>query len=182
MLLTSYVDAGSIYLRVFKQESILEVWKKSNSKYYLDETINICALSGLLGPKEAEGDYQVPEGFYKIKSINPYSKYKRSFELNYPNAYDKKRNRTGSFIMIHGGCASIGCIAIEDYNIERLYKLIKRKRAVKVDIYPFRMTELNLYSYQDGIWDSFWYKLKKRYDYFEKYHSIPRVNKYTYTF
>ena len=45
--------------------------------------------SGTTGPKRAEGDYQVPEGFYYINEFNPNSKYHLSLGLNYPNASDK---------------------------------------------------------------------------------------------
>ncbi len=51
-----------IVLRIFKEESKLEVWKKKNTgRYDLLETYEICKWSGKLGPKFKEGDRQAPE-------------------------------------------------------------------------------------------------------------------------
>ena len=55
-----------LYLRSFKYDSQLEIWVRNDSKeqYKLFKTYKVCALSGSLGPKRMEGDYQVPEVFY----------------------------------------------------------------------------------------------------------------------
>src|SRR5262245_22771079 len=54
-------------IRIFKESSELEVWKRTASGgYKLFNTYEICAWSGALGPKIAEGDRQSPEGFYTI--------------------------------------------------------------------------------------------------------------------
>ncbi len=89
----------------------------------------ILAASGTLGPKLREGDRQVPEGFYRIESLNPNSLFHLSLRLDYPNAADRARGRAdgrtslGGDIMIHGGNASIGCIAVGDVAIEDLFVL-----------------------------------------------------------
>ena len=50
-----------IMMRIFKEESILEVWKqKNNGKYDLIASYDICKWSGELGPKYMEGDRQAP--------------------------------------------------------------------------------------------------------------------------
>ncbi|MFX5603033.1 hypothetical protein ABTD90_21020, partial [Acinetobacter baumannii] len=66
-----------LYIRSFKYDSQLEVWVRNNSKeaFKLFKTYKICALSGALGPKRIEGEYQVPEGFYTINLFNPKSTY-----------------------------------------------------------------------------------------------------------
>ena len=89
----------------------------------------ILAASGRLGPKLREGDGQVPEGLYRIESLNPNSLFHLSLRLDYPNASDRARgredgrSRLGGDIMIHGGAASIGCIAVGDVAIEELFVL-----------------------------------------------------------
>ena len=79
-------------------------------------TYPICLWSGRLGPKLREGDRQAPEGFYTVSAeqLNPNSRWHRSFSLGFPNAFDQAHGRTGSFIMVHGGCPSIGCYAMTD--------------------------------------------------------------------
>ncbi len=76
-----------------------------------------------------EGDGQVPEGLYRIESLNPNSSYHLSMKLNYPNTFDLKqaksegRDRPGSNIFIHGKSVSIGCLAMGDSAIEELFVL-----------------------------------------------------------
>ena len=104
-----------------KQEKMLEIWASgANGQFRLIRTYPILGASGLLGPKLREGDRQVPEGIYRIESLNPNSRYHLSMRINYPNEFDracaKEENRTniGGDIMIHGGSASIGCLAMGD--------------------------------------------------------------------
>src|SRR5690606_34299353 len=50
-----------IMVRIFKEESTLEVWKqKDNGRYDLIASYDICRWSGKLGPKFREGDRQAP--------------------------------------------------------------------------------------------------------------------------
>ncbi|MCG3129817.1 MAG: hypothetical protein FLDDKLPJ_00552 [Phycisphaerae bacterium] len=89
----------------------------------------ILGASGELGPKLREGDGQVPEGVYLIESLNPNSRFHVSLRLNYPNEFDRRmgvadgRERLGSDIMIHGGTASVGCLAMGDAVAEELFVL-----------------------------------------------------------
>lgn len=89
----------------------------------------ILGASGELGPKLRRGDLQVPEGVYRIDYLNPNSVAHLSLGLSYPNPYDRARaaedGRTelGSAIMIHGGVASEGCLAIGDRQAEELFVL-----------------------------------------------------------
>ncbi|MEX2552713.1 MAG: hypothetical protein WD627_06910, partial [Actinomycetota bacterium] len=54
-------------IRIFKESSELEVWKRTASgEYKFFKTYEICAWAGELGPKFREGDRQSPEGFYTI--------------------------------------------------------------------------------------------------------------------
>ncbi|HLP75399.1 MAG TPA: L,D-transpeptidase family protein [Candidatus Paceibacterota bacterium] len=89
----------------------------------------ILAASSYPGPKLHEGDGQVPEGIYPIESLNPNSSFHVSLRVGYPNAFDKaqanKEGRTnlGGDIMIHGGAASVGCLAMGDEVSENLFTL-----------------------------------------------------------
>ena len=171
-----------VFIRIFKAESLLEVWIRSGTEYQHLKDYFICAYSGTLGPKLQEGDRQAPEGFYKVKKyqLNPNSKYHLSFNLGFPNQYDHEHNRTGSFLMVHGSCVSDGCYAMTDEKIEEIYMLVERalqrgQKYVQVHAYPFRMTEENMEFYSESEWYEFWVNLKEGYDYFEAEHLPPHI-------
>lgn len=172
-----------VYVRIFKLEAQMEVWMQAgDGRYKLFRTYNICNWSGDLGPKLKEGDKQSPEGYYLVgaKQLNPASKYYLSFNIGFPNAYDRAHGRTGSALMVHGGCLSVGCYAITDENIQELYILIRDalnsgQNSFPVHAYPFRMTAENMALHKDSEWRAFWANLKQGYDIFEKTHVPPVV-------
>lgn len=178
-----------IYIRIFKEESALELWMADRaqdpgepSQWRLLRTFPICAWSGRLGPKLKEGDHQSPEGFYRVgkSSLNPNSRFHLSFNLGFPNAYDRAHGRTGSFLMVHGNCVSVGCYAMTDPFMEVIYRLVEAallegQPHVPVHIFPFRMTEENLHKYRSNPWTDFWREIKPAYDAFEKNKQPPSV-------
>ena len=164
-----------LYVRIFKAESEMEVWLgRSDGEYVLFRTYPICNWSGDLGPKTKEGDKQAPEGFYMVstRQMNPQSAYFLSFNLGYPNAYDRAHGRTGSALMVHGGCKSVGCYAITDAAIQELFVLAREaltagQRQFPVHAFPFRMGEDNMAIREGNRWYPFWQNLKQGYDAFE---------------
>ena len=117
-----------ILIRLFKEESELEVWKQDTTgRYQLLKVYPICRWSGDLGPKVREGDRQAPEGFYQITPnlMNPNSNYYLAINTGFPNAYDKANGRHGAFLMIHGDCSSRGCYAMTDEQIGEIYSLAR---------------------------------------------------------
>jgi murein L,D-transpeptidase YafK len=173
-----------ILLRVFKEESELEVWKQTASgRFELFKLYPICRWSGELGPKLHEGDYQAPEGFYAItpRLMNPNSAYYLAINMGFPNAFDAANGRDGSFIMIHGTCASVGCYAMTDEQISEIYGLARDafaggKPAFQVQAYPFRMTPDNLARHRTNPNLPFWQMLKVGNDHFEATHLEPKVD------
>jgi len=170
-----------VFLRAFKEEKRLELWVQESDKktFKLFRKYPIAAASGTLGPKLAEGDGQVPEGFYRVSSrlMNPQSRYHLAFNIGYPNRYDKKQGRTGSYIMVHGSNVSIGCLAMTDEKIEEIYSLCAAahrggQRHFSIHIFPFHMTDKRLDIEKTNRWHPFWKKLKLGYDAFEK-NKIP---------
>ncbi len=187
--LTQYLDevnaelGNPVLIRIFKSTYLLEIWIKGDGEYKHLKSYPICKYSGELGPKLKEGDKQAPEGFYKITkdSLNPNSRFHLSMNIGYPNRYDKEHNRTGSYIMIHGGCVSIGCFAMGDDQIEEIYELVESalnagQKEVQVQIYPFRMTKKELKRHSKNKWYQFWLNLKEGYDYFEEKRLPPKVD------
>lgn len=120
----------SVALLAIKQSSKLELWDTSTPNPTYITTYDILAKSGINGPKLLEGDYQVPEGIYKLIGLNPNSSYHLSMKVNYPNAFDKKhaktdgRTKLGGDIFIHGKALSVGCLAMGDVVIEQLFTLV----------------------------------------------------------
>lgn len=171
-----------VFIRIFKEESLLEVWIRSGAEYQHLKDYYICAYSGTLGPKLQEGDRQAPEGFYKVKKhqLNPNSQYHLSFNLGFPNAYDRAHGRIGSYLMIHGNCVSDGCYAMTDEKIEEIYALVEGalqngQRYVQVHAFPFRMTDENMALYAESEWYDFWTNLKEGYEYFELEKLPPHI-------
>ena len=114
-----------VFIRIFKEEKELEVWVKPGQKFKLFRTYPICKFSGELGPKLREGDGQSPEGFYRVEArqMHPTSRYHLAFNIGFPNEYDRFHKRTGSFLMVHGNCVSVGCYAMTDDTIKEIYTL-----------------------------------------------------------
>lgn len=164
-----------IFIRIFKQPGTLELWVKNGNRFDLFRTYPVCKFSGDIGPKLKEGDGQAPEGVYLVTphAMNPNSSYHLSFNLGYPNKFDRFHGRTGSALMVHGRCVSIGCYAMGDPAIEEIWTvasqaLAEGQRYFQVECYPFVMTSANLEKQRKNRWYSFWSDLKPIYDAFEK--------------
>ena len=173
-----------VFLRIFKSESILEVWmRKDSGVYVLFESYPICHWSGTIGPKVSEGDKQNPEGFYTItrSQLHLIGRHPRSLNLGFPNPYDKALGRNGSYILVHGGCTSVGCFAMTNAVIAEIYDLAEQalKRGgqnfIHVHAFPFRMTEQNVAAHAASPWFQFWTNLKEGYDAFEQTKLPPRI-------
>ncbi len=176
-------EKAPLYIRIFKEESVLEAWKQTkDGTYALLKTYPICAYSGKIGPKKKEGDRQAPEGFYDITpgQMNPNSSYYLSFNIGYPNKFDRSYGRTGAHLMVHGSCSSRGCYAMEDEQIAEIYALGREafdggQRAFPVHAFPFRMTPENMARVSGDEDFAFWQNLKNGYDHFQITHIPPKV-------
>lgn len=170
-------------IRVFKSESELEVWKESNGSFVLFATYPICHWSGSVGPKLRDGDKQAPEGFYTVsrKQLRHVGRWPKSLYLNYPNIFDQSLARTGSLILIHGGCTSVGCFAMTNPVMDEIHRLSMAaidggQDHIPVHVFPFRMTKDNWETHERSPWQAFWINLKEGYDLFEKDKLPPRVS------
>lgn len=189
-LATKGLELGApVFLRLTKttnasdDKGYLEAFVKSeNGRFELFKKWEICTYSGELGPKLKEGDGQSPEGFYFVEpsQMNPYSSYHLSFNLGFPNAFDRAHGRTGSFLMVHGDCVSIGCYAITDEGVEEAYTLMMAafeggQPFIRVHIFPFPMTDTNLSAAADNRNLPFWENLKEGWEALERGHTPPNV-------
>lgn len=173
-----------IMVRIFKEEGVLEVWKqKNNGKYDQIASYEICKWSGKLGPKYIEGDRQAPEGFYTVRpaQMNPNSNYYLSFNIGFPNAYDRANGRTGQHLMVHGACSSSGCYSMTDEQVAEIYAFGRDafkggQRDFQIQAFPFRMTAANMARYKNDPNYSFWKMLKQGYDAFETTKVPPKVD------
>ena len=183
-------DSLQIYLRAFKTEKKIELWGKNtcDSAFSLIKEFPICEISGDIGPKRCSHDLQVPEGFYHINELNPYSKYYLSMKINYPNASDSirgKQGHLGNLIYIHGNCESSGCIAITDERIKELFVYCieaynSGQKEIAITIFPTQLTDTNYARLTKGYSKnkdkiSLWADLKKNYDLFNQCKVPPAV-------
>jgi murein L,D-transpeptidase YafK len=171
-----------VYLRIFKASSELELWMLKGDKYVLLDVYPICHWTGTIGPKLREGDRQSPEGFYSVgaRQMRLVGRWRSAFNLGFPNPYDQLNKRTGSYILVHGGCSSTGCFAMTDVVQDEIYGLAdaahkQGQTRFHVHVFPFRMTDENLAAHADSPWASFWQDLKVAYDTFERTRVPPRV-------
>jgi murein L,D-transpeptidase YafK len=172
-----------VYIRIFKLESELELWVQKGDRFERFATYPICLWSGRLGPKLREGDRQAPEGFYTVdaEQLNPNSVMHRSFSLGFPNVFDRAHGRTGSFLMVHGGCASIGCFAMTHPTVDEIWRMVTAaleggQPRFAVHVFPFRMSERALDFRKGYRWHGFWSDLKKGYDLFQPGRIPPAVS------
>ncbi len=180
-----------VFIRSFKYDGQLEVWVKNEAKekYKLFKTYKVCLLSGAMGPKRMQGDYQVPEGFYYINEFNPRSNYHLALGLNYPNASDKILSdslRPGNAIYIHGSCVSVGCIPVTDNDIEEIYLIASSAKAsgedfIPVHVFPVRYDRKKSFEFFENYCrnnpslEKFGLQLKAAYDKFEATKEVPLV-------
>lgn len=169
-------QGDEVLIRIFKEEGMLELWMKPKNSREFRHFANypICNFSGILGPKMYEGDLQSPEGFYRVyrSSLNPHSRFYKSFNLGYPNNFDRSLGRTGSYLMVHGKCDSVGCYAMTDAQIDEIYRLVEMalqngQSYVEVQAYPFKMTPERLERAKHSIHYEFWNNLHEGYEQFE---------------
>lgn len=173
-----------VLVRIFKQESELEVWKIDRTgRYGLLKTYPMCRWSGKLGPKTRNGDRQAPEGFYHVSArmLNPKSQYYVSFNLGYPNRLESALGYTGEALMVHGACSSSGCYALTDQGVGEIYSVVSKalasgQGAFQVQAYPFRMTPGNMALHRVDGNLPFWRTLKEGYDAFELTKQQPKVS------
>ncbi|MBC8101383.1 MAG: L,D-transpeptidase family protein [Cytophagales bacterium] len=140
-----------VTLIVLKEEKRLEVWGANGRGLYRRLAVyEILAASGTGGPKRKEGDRQVPEGFYRISALNPASQFHLSLRVDYPNAEDVahrtvERRALGGDIYVHGGAASIGCVALGDPAIEEVFCLVAqaapRERRILLTPFDLRLRQ-----------------------------------------
>jgi murein L,D-transpeptidase YafK len=182
--------AAEVFFRVFKRERVLEVWVRSPdaARFQLLKEYRICALTGDAGPKRRQGDEQTPEGFYEIDLFNPNSQYHLSLHVSYPNASDRILGAGGPLggdIYVHGGCKTLGCIAVEDDQIKEIYWLAVEARAVgqrniPIHIFPARldheeMDRLAAIFSRDRRMLQFWENLRPGYEFFERTRVPPTM-------
>jgi len=174
-----------ILVRAFKQDKILEVWKRDKTgRFALLKSYPLCTTGGVPGPKIREGDKQSPEGFYTVtpSRMNPNSQFHLAYDIGYPNAFDRAWGRTGAAIMVHGECTgSAGCFIGTNEQIEEIYGLAREafaggQRSFQVQAYPFRMTAENLAKNRRSPHLAFWKNLKQGHDHFEVTKLEPKVD------
>ena len=122
-----------IALLTFKQERHIQLFARDeNTSWHYIHTYPLTAFSGRLGPKLKENDLQIPEGVYRLTTLNPFSAMHLSMMINYPNNFDRLqaskdgRRKLGGNIFLHGKSLSVGCLAVGNKAIDQLFMLVHR--------------------------------------------------------
>ncbi|KJN08958.1 transpeptidase [Klebsiella aerogenes] len=172
-----------VYIEIFKEERMLDLYVKMGETYQLLDSYRICNYSGGLRPKQRQGDFKSPEGFYNVSrsQLKPDSRFYKAINIGFPNAYDRAHGYEGKYLMIHGACVSVGCYAMTDTGIDEIFQfvtgaLVFGQPSVQVSIYPFRMTDANMARHKFSYYADFWKQLKPGYDYFQQTHKPPVVS------
>lgn len=180
-----FTRGAEVFIRAFKEEAVLELFLRQpgDGPFVWFRSYPIVAASGDLGPKLAESDRQVPEGFYQVTraSMKSDSRFHLAMNLGFPNAYDRAHQRTGSFLMIHGGRASVGCLAMTDEKIEEIYTLCDEAHSagqelISVHLFPFRFSAERMAATADLPWHEFWRNLSEGDALFEAHRIPPKVS------
>ncbi|UOQ52909.1 L,D-transpeptidase family protein [Hymenobacter cellulosivorans] len=173
-----------VFFRVFKSGRRFEAWARNQGEgtFQLLRTYRVAGTSGTLGPKRAEGDNQVPEGFYRIDRFNPISTYYMSLGLDYPNASDRALGgpKPGSHIFVHGSNVTVGCLPITDDCIQEVYLLALEARCagqqdMQIHIFPFELTTQNLERALGSKHYAFWQSLRPGFAQFDEHLTLPNV-------
>ena len=175
--------SAPVLIRTYTKEAELEIWKLAKDGRYVHiKTFPLCRWSGQLGPKQTQGDRQVPEGFYSIarRQMNPNSHYYLSFDIGFPNVYDKAHGASGGYLMVHGTCSSAGCYAMTDKQIGEIYAIAREafaggQQAFQFQAFPFRVSAQNMARYRLDKNIDFWRQLKEGSDRFEAAGEEPIV-------
>ncbi len=138
------------------------------------QTFRSAAGRASSAPRHTKATASRPKGFYSITPamMNPHSAYYLSFNIGYPNAYDRAHGATGGLVMVHGVCSSAGCFSMTDAQIAEIFALAREsfnggQRAIQMQSYPFHMNAQNLAKYRLDPNMPFWKELKKGNDHFE---------------
>lgn len=118
---------------VDKQHQKLYVFHKADGFQKVFESA--CSTGKNPGPKEEEGDGRTPTGiFFVTKVVNnpgdPETFGSMAFPLDYPTIPDKRANRNGGNIWIHGTTKKLlprqsnGCVVLHDNDLKRLADFI----------------------------------------------------------
>ena len=180
---SGFGDQPRLYIRLFKEEKELEVWVLVGKAYKLFQSFAICAYSGKLGPKLKEGDGQAPEGFYHVPVADLLwrsKKWPQALNLGFPNVFDAQNGRTGSYLLIHGGCSSKGCYALENGPMAQVFALVSLaaragQKLFPIHIFPFRFGKAAWQKYKTHRWQAFWRGLAPAYHYFNQHRLLPEI-------
>jgi murein L,D-transpeptidase YafK len=124
----------------------MHVLEQSRPGWFSEQEVIPISIGKAGYDKLREGDLKTPVGVYQVTRFLSDAalddKYGHgAFPLNYPNAYDRLRARTGSGIWLHGlpkgvesrpRLDSDGCVVVGNETLDRLHPLIKARETLVV--------------------------------------------------
>ncbi|MEK6823833.1 MAG: L,D-transpeptidase family protein [Nanoarchaeota archaeon] len=105
--------------------------------------------------KQKEGDSRTPEGLYKVsKKLNEgQTAFYKGLLINYPNKEDRKADKTGSLIEIHGEGSglegnnggsnwTLGCVALSNKDIDKIFPYLDGNTNIVIVRYTTKLDSL----------------------------------------
>ena len=131
-------DDGPAYAIVVEKDTQTVTLYEYKDTFCLSHKFS-CSTGEVAGNKQKSGDRKTPEGIYfftkafKKRDLNPiYGN--RAFVMDYPNLVDRKSNRGGNNIWLHGSNKPIrsrdsnGCVVMDNDELEILARCIQLNR------------------------------------------------------
>jgi uncharacterized protein (TIGR02246 family) len=128
-----------------KETHTLYLFENRNNRPFLIKAFKM-ASGKVAGDKSQQGDHRTPEGVYQLEAFIPHNELLRrygkegkiygvgAFSMDYPNAIDKKRSKTGSGIWLHStndetridlGLDSRGCVVTANNDLKDISTFIE---------------------------------------------------------
>ena len=115
-----------VFIRIFKREFELELWMKRDERFERSPSIPICRWSGGLGPSSRKATAGARGLLYgRCQSPQPDQPLASLVQSRLPQRLRPQPSaHRHRYLMVHGGCGSVGCYAMTDPVIDEIWRLV----------------------------------------------------------
>ncbi len=161
-----------IFMRIFKDKSILEIWAQSKSgKYKYLRQYKICGANTA----------NIPSGVYFIgaQSLNQGQRNSFSVATSFPNAYNIAQKQSGHIILAPR-CAPAPDIGLTDPDMDEMFAIIYKsisngQSAIQLQVLPFALNGFNMFTAQKKPNYNTLKQLAPIYSKFEETKKVPKI-------
>ena len=161
-----------IFMRIFKDKSVLEIWAQSkNGKYKYLRQYKICGANTA----------NIPSGIYFISAqgLNQGQRNSFSVSTSYPNAYNIAQKQNGHIILAPR-CAPAPDIGLTDPDMDEMFAILhksisKGQNAIQLQVLPFALNSFNMFTAQKKPNYNTLKQLAPIYSKFEETKKVPKI-------